>query len=85
LRRIGRVLHISPSEKAVIKTSTPLRIGEMVFDENRNPVGKVFDVFGPTDSPYVEIEVQKGRSSSLIGKMLYKLPSKRKKRSRKRK
>ena len=85
MRRIGRVLHISPSEKAVIKTSRPLRIGENVFDENKRFVGKVFDVFGPTKSPYVEVEVQKEEASSLIGKMLYQLPSKRKKRSRKRK
>jgi len=85
LRRIGRVLHISPSEKAVIKTSKPPRIGEILFDENRIPVGKVFDVFGPTGSPYVEIDVQKRRPSSLIGKMLYQLPSKRKKRSKRRK
>jgi len=85
LRRIGRVLHISPSEKAVIKTSKPPRIGETVFDENKNPVGKVFDVFGPTTSPYVEVNVQNRKPSSLVGKMLYLLPSKRKKRSRKRK
>jgi len=57
----------------------------MVFDENKNPVGKVFDVFGPTTSPYVEVNVQNRKPSSLVGKMLYLLPSKRKKRSRKRK
>ena len=85
MRRIGRVLCISPSEKAVIKTKKPLRIGETVFDENRNPVGKVFDVFGPTDSPYVEVDIQNRRSSRLIGKILYQIPSKRKKRGRKRK
>ena len=85
MRKIGRVLHISPSEKAVIKTSKPPRIGETVFDENRKPVGKVFDVFGPTVSPYIEVLVKRGKPSSLVGKMLYHLPSKRKKRSRKRK
>jgi len=85
LRRIGRILHISPSQKAVIKTSKPPRIGETLFDENRKPVGKVFDVFGPTGSPYIEVDIHKERASDLVGKMLYQLPSKRRKRSRKRK
>ncbi|RJS86623.1 hypothetical protein CW704_05160 [Candidatus Bathyarchaeota archaeon] len=85
MRRIGRVLHMSPSEKAVIKTSRPLRIGENVFDENKKFVGKVFDVFGPVRTPYVEVDVKNRRASDLVGKMLYQLPSKRKKRSKKRK
>ncbi len=82
MRRIGRVLHISPSQKAVIKTSKPPRIGETVFNGNGNPVGKVSDVFGPTSSPYVEVNVQNRAAHSLIGKMLYLIPSRRKKRSR---
>ena len=84
MRRIGRILHVSPSRKAVIKTSRPPRINEMLFDENRKPVGRVFDVFGPVKSPYVEVDVKNEEASNLIGKMLYQLPSKRKKRSHKR-
>jgi len=56
----------------------------MLFDENRKPVGRVFDVFGPVKSPYVEVDVKNEEASNLIGKMLYQLPSKRKKRSHKR-
>jgi len=85
LRKIGRILHISPGRKAVIKTSKPPRIGEILFDINRKPVGKVSDVFGPISSPYIEIDVRNVEISSLVGKMLYQLPSKWKKRSRKRK
>lgn len=76
---------MSPSEKAVIRTSRPLRIGERVFDENKKFVGKVFDVFGPVRAPYVEVDVKNRKASNLVGKMLYQLPSKRKKRSKKRK
>jgi rRNA processing protein Gar1 len=57
----------------------------MLYDENRRPVGKVFDVFGPVRSPYVEVDVKDKGPSGLVGKMLYLLPSKRKKRSRMRK
>ena len=86
MRKIGRVLHISPSRKAVIKTSKPPRIGETLFDENRKPIGKVFDIFGPTRSPYIEVDIRSGISSDLAGKMLYQLlPSKRSKRGKRRK
>jgi len=85
LRKIGRILHISPSQKAVIKTTRSLRIGERVFDENKRFIGKVFDVFGPTGSPYVEVDLQNRGSSDLVGKIAYQLPSKRKSRGRRRK
>jgi len=86
LRKIGRILHISPSQKAVIKTSRPLRIGERVFDGDKRFIGKVFDVFGPINSPYVEVDLQNNREpSNLVGKMVYQLPSRRKNRSRKKK
>ena len=85
MKRIGRILHVSPSRKAVIKTAKPPRIGEMLYDEDRRPVGKVFDVFGPIKSPYVEVDVKDKEPSDLVGKMLYILPSKRKRRSRMRK
>jgi len=83
LKKIGRVLHISPGEKAVIKTLKPLRIGEKIFDENRRFVGRVSDVFGPIKSPYIEVDITSGEPSKLVGKMLYQsLPEKRKRRRR---
>ena len=85
MRRIGRILHVSPSRKAVIRTSRPPRIGEILFDVNKKPVGRVSDVFGPISSPYIEVDIRNVEASNLVGKMLYQLPSKWKKRSRKRK
>ncbi|MCD6539069.1 hypothetical protein J7L18_10800 [Candidatus Bathyarchaeota archaeon] len=83
MKKIGRVLHISPGDKAVIKTLKPLMIGEKVFDEKRSFVGRVSDVFGPIKSPYIEVDVTSGEASKLIGKMLYQsLPEKRKRRRR---
>jgi len=71
LRRIGQVIHISPSGKAVVKAEKTPRIGENVFDEEKRQIGRVFDVLGPTVSPYVEVNVEAVDPQSLVGNMLY--------------
>ncbi len=86
LRRIGRVLHISPSRRAVVKAERIPKIGGTVLDEDKKPIGTVSDVLGPTTSPYVEVEVKVKNPQEIIDSVLYvSSPSKRKKRSRRRK
>ena len=84
MRKIGRVMHISPREKAVIKTTRPLKIGEKVFDRNERVIGRVSDVFGPVKAPYIEVNIEGGDASSYVGKILYYSLSKQKKRSKRR-
>jgi len=86
LRRIGRVIHVTPGEKAVVKAERTPKVGEAVIDEDEKRVGVVFDVFGPTVSPYVEIDIKTKDPQDIVGRVLY-LPSssKQKNRSRRRK
>jgi rRNA processing protein Gar1 len=85
LRRIGRVLHISPSRKAVVKAEKVPKIGGPVVDEKKRSIGNVFDVIGPTVSPYVEVEVKVDDPQEVVGSVLYvSSSSKRRKRSRRR-
>jgi len=84
LKTIGRVLHISPGKKALIKVERVPRIGETVVDDKKRVVGTVFDVVGPTVSPYVEVEVEVDYPQSIVNSFLYVSPrSKRKTWSRK--
>lgn len=55
------------------------KIGEKVVDENLKPVGKVFDVFGPVSSPYVAVKPTIQKPEKLMNRVLYVLPSKRRK------
>ena len=71
MRKIGRVIHISPSEKAVVRTTRPLKIGEKVFDGNKKVIGRVSDVFGPIKAPYIEVSIENGKPSDFVGKTLY--------------
>jgi len=66
------VLHITASKKAVVKSEMVPRIGESVFDENQRCIGQVSDVFGPTVSPYVEIETLDPKDlNKLIDRVLF--------------
>jgi len=63
------VLHITASKKAVVKSEMAPKIGESVFDEEQRHIGRVFDVFGPTVSPYVEIDAED--PDKLVNSVLY--------------
>jgi len=86
LRRIGRVLHITPNKKAVIKAEMIPRVDETVLDEEQRPIGTVFEIIGPVASPYITVDVKLKDSQNIVNTLLYVSPSsKHKKRSRRRK
>ena len=71
--RIGRVLHVSPtnSKMVVIKAEKVPKTGDKIFDEERRPVGSVFDIFGPIVSPYVLAEVNLKKPQNLVDHIVY--------------
>jgi len=75
LQRLGRVLHISPSRNVIIKIENIPKIGQTVVDENLKTVGKIFDIFGPTSSPYVTVRPTIPKPEELTNKMLYISPA----------
>jgi len=74
LKIVGRVLHISPSKKALIKAERVPRIGETVMDDRKRVIGTVFDIVGPTVSPYVEVEIEVENPQSIVNRFLYVSP-----------
>jgi len=79
LQRLGRVLHISPSRSIIIKVEKVPKIGEKVVDENLKPIGRVFDIFGPVSSPYIAVKPTIQEPEKLTNKVLYTIPSERRK------
>ena len=82
LQRLGKVLHVTPSQNVVVKADKTPKIGSAVVDEKLKVVGKVFDVIGPVPSPYVVVKPAIKEPERLTSKQLYLLLSK-KKRSKK--
>ena len=74
MRRIGQVIHISPGGKAIVKAEITPRIGETALDEKNRQVGRIFDIIGPTVSPYVELNLSVEDPQSIVGSFLY-IPS----------
>ncbi len=58
LTLLGPVLHLSKSNKLVVKSSfkAPPKIGDPVCDGKNRVIGLVYDVIGPVASPYVLIK-----------------------------
>jgi RNA-binding protein len=79
------MLHATPSRNIIVKVETLPRIGEKVVNQKLESVGTVFDVFGPVSSPYVAVKTEVEDAKSLIGQLLYVIPSTRKDKSRKEK
>ena len=68
----------------ILKAENIPRIGDKVTNENLKPVGTVFDVFGPTSSPYVAVKPHILSPEQFVNQVLYAVPSKdgRKKRTK---
>jgi len=84
LNRIGHVLHVSNAKNMILKAENIPRIGDNVANEKLKPVGTVFDVFGPTSSPYVAVKPNIQSPEQLVNQVLYAIPSKVGRRRRKR-
>jgi rRNA processing protein Gar1 len=68
----------------IVKAENLPRIGDNVVDKHLKSVGTVFDVFGPTSSPYVTVKPKVGEPHHLVNHVLYGVPSHKMKRRRKR-
>jgi len=76
LYRIGRILHLSNTKNIILKAENIPHIGDAVTDEKLKPVGTVFDVFGPTSSPYVAVKPQVNSPAQQVNQVLYSTPAK---------
>ena len=85
MQRIGHVLHVSSSRNVILKAENVPRIGDKVVDENLKSVGTVFDVFGPTSSPYVAVKPNVKDPHRFVNSILYAVPSKPGRKERKKK
>jgi RNA-binding protein len=76
LNRIGHVLHVSNTKNIIVKAENLPRIGDEVVNEKLNHIGIVFDVFGPTKSPYVAVKPKTHDPKKYLNHLLYSNPSK---------
>jgi RNA-binding protein len=87
MKFLGNSLHIANSGKLIARSDKTPSPGAIVFDSNKNKIGKVGYVFGPTKQPYISIRLFKSANKKRIeencGEKLFVSKAKSKK-SRKR-
>ncbi|MHA1594504.1 MAG: H/ACA ribonucleoprotein complex subunit GAR1 [Candidatus Baldrarchaeia archaeon] len=72
IKRLGKVLHVSPHKVMIVRSTFAPAIGNTVVTKDMENIGEVFDVFGPVSKPYVSIKPKKGVDpEKLIGATLY--------------
>jgi RNA-binding protein len=78
LKRLGTALHavqnklIIQSEQIVESETNIPRTNSWVVDQKRTRVGKVFDIFGPINHPYIIVRPNRGVDAAAhVGKKLY--------------
>lgn len=50
-------------------------IGTRALDDQLDAVGRVVDVFGPVEQPYLAIASERDRIATLVGDVVYARPS----------
>lgn len=84
---IGKGMHQSRGNSNLIITlEADARIGLSVTDKDGKYLGKIFDIFGPVETPYASIKLNEGVELGKVeGKPIYlgKPPEKKKKRDKK--
>ena len=73
MRRAGEVVRVAHG-LAVLRSPDDeyVGIGAQLVDENLDDVGRVVDVFGPVDRPYLALTPAEGvRPATLVGSVLY--------------
>ncbi len=67
---------MNPSKNMIIKTTNLPRIGDDAVDENLKKIGRVLDVFGPVNAPYVTVRPSVENPTRFINQPVYAFPSK---------
>ena len=78
MKRLGTALHVVQKRLIVrgeqtdgIEANIP-RINSWVVDQKRTRVGKVFDIFGPINNPYIIVRPNREVDAAAhVGKKLY--------------
>ena len=78
MKRLGTALHvvqnklILQSEQIVGSETSIPRTNSWVVDQKRTRVGKVFDIFGPINHPYIIVRPNRDVDAAAhVGKKLY--------------
>ena len=73
MQRLGKVLHVSDSKNLILRAEVLAGLGMRVADDKLREIGRVVDLFGPVDKPYVSVKSNVKDSGKYVGQIIYTL------------
>ncbi|WP_455645235.1 H/ACA ribonucleoprotein complex subunit GAR1 [Methanosphaera sp.] len=83
LKEIGIISHVTSTNKLIVPSKKTPRLGSTLVNKQRQPIGKISDIFGSTKKPYISIKTNKKFKKAKPGDIVY-LPPKNNRRRMKR-
>ncbi|HXQ91519.1 MAG TPA: Gar1/Naf1 family protein [Nitrososphaerales archaeon] len=71
MQEAGTVLHLARSGRLIVKASSPSREGTILVDDKGRRAGKVLELIGPVDAPYLSVQPFTERIERIVGTKLY--------------
>ena len=73
MKWLGKVAHLDSKNRAIVITKNKVEKNTKIFDSESNLVGRVVNIFGPVNEPYLAISAKKGlRITKLVGREVYR-------------
>ena len=73
MKCLGKVAHLDIKNRAIVITTNKVEKNTKVFDAESNLVGRVVNIFGPVNEPYLAISAKKGlRITKIVGREVYR-------------
>ena len=70
---LGKVAHLDSKNRAIVIAKKKVSKNTKIYDSENNLIGRVVDIFGPVNEPYLAISAKKGmRITRIIGREVYK-------------
>ena len=60
MKCLGKVAHLDSKNRAIVITKNKVEKNTKIFDSESNLVGRVVNIFGPVNEPYLAISAKKG-------------------------
>jgi len=84
LQELGVISHITSTNKLIIPSNKTPRIGTTLVNKNRQAIGRINDIIGPTKNPYISVKTNHKFKKINVGEKAYLPPKNKGRRMRKR-
>jgi RNA-binding protein len=79
LKKLGKVFIVNKNNNILVKVTKSHRLNATVVNQQLKKVGKIVDVIGPVNSPYLVVNTRDSEAKAAKGSMVYLLETSKKK------